>query len=138
MKTCFNFSVILLCILATSCNNAPKNSPAESTKESKTTVSPTDQDTISQATFIQWTTLWDSLGKAYSDTSLVKYYQFPIVDMAEFLGTSATKAYFYQGLEQKAPGKYEAHLILTGKDKDGNSIGKYYDVTVPCPPVCDN
>ena len=59
-----------------------------------------------------------------------------MIDMVEFLGTKATKAFFYQGLESKGSGKYEAHLILTGSDKNGNSINRYYDVTKPCPPFC--
>lgn len=136
MKTCFNFLVLFILFTLVSCNNAPQNAAAETPTLVKTTVSPTNQDTISQATFTQWTTLWDSLGKKYSDTSLVKYYKFPMIDMAEFLGTNATNAFFYQGLEPLGPGKYRAHLILTGTDRNGNSILKFYDVSTPCPPNC--
>lgn len=136
MKTSFQLSVILSCLMFFSCNNASKTNIGDASAEPKNTSNPTPRDTISQATFDQWTTLWDSLGTAYSDTSLVRYYDFPIIDMEEFLGTNAKKAFFYQGLEPLGPGKYEAHLILTGKDGSGASIGKFYDISRPCPPNC--
>lgn len=136
MKSLISFFALLICVVVISCNSPAKTSNEETVTEAKITVSPTDQDTISQATFTQWTALWDSLGKSYSDTALVKYYSFPMIDMAEFLGTNARKAFFYQGLQPLGGGKYEAHLILTGKDKSGQDIGLYYDVSRPCPKYC--
>ena len=135
MKSFFSTFSLFIFVLLIACNN-PAKTGEESISEPKITVSPNDQDTISQATFTQWTALWDSLGSNYSDTSLVKYYHFPMIDMVEFLGTNARKAFFYQGLEPLVSGGYEAHLILTGIDSKGNNIGKYYDVTRPCPKFC--
>ncbi len=136
MKTSFQFLVLFLFVTFYACNNAPKSSVEEVSAATKSTVSPTFQDTISQATFTQWTQLWDSLGSNYSDTSLVKFYKLPIIDMSEFLTLNAKTALFYQGLESLGAGKYEAHLVLTGLDSRGNNIGKYFDVTQPCPRFC--
>ena len=137
MKNLLFFVVLSVLFVLQACNNAPKNTEETLVVEEKTnTTNPIDTNTISYATFQQWTALWDSLGTNYSDTALVKYYNFPIIDMAEFLGQSATKAYFYQGLQPLGSGKYMAHIILTGTNAKGDNIGKYYDVSRPCPPVC--
>lgn len=114
-----------------------QESPQTSTEEPKNSVSVL-QDTISEATFIEWTTNWDSLGGAFSDTLLVKYFDMPIIDLEETIGENPAEARYYMGLENLGGGHYEAHLILTGINSLGNVIGSYFDVTKPCPPLCKN
>ena len=117
MRTLLFFTFFVLFM---SCKQETSQTTEPAT-EAAVTVS---QDTISPQTFLEWTSAWDSLGKAFSDTSLVQYFEDP------------SKARFYNGLEDKGNGHYEAHLVLTAVGRDGMDIGQYFDITQPCPPIC--
>ena len=113
-----------------------KQETAQTTEPATEAAVTVSKDTISPQTFQDWTTTWDSLGKAFSDTSLVQYFDMPVIDLKETLGEEPSKARFYNGLEDKGNGHYEAHLILTAVGRDGMDKGQYFDITQPCPPIC--
>jgi len=113
-----------------------KQEATPTTDPAPVSVATGNQDTISQQTFLNWTTTWDSLGKAFTDTLLVQYFDMPVIDLKETLGENPSKARFYNGLEDKGKGHYEAHLILTAVGEDGKDKGQYFDITQPCPPIC--
>ncbi len=120
--------------LFNACTN--KNNVASTTSEQNDSKVAIQTDTISPEQFRLWTNNWDSLGRYYSDTSLVKYYKMPILDLKEVLAENAASALYYQGLEPLGNNKYQAHLILCGVDSKGMIINRYFDVSLPCPPTC--
>jgi hypothetical protein len=95
-----------------------------------------NQDTISEATFLAWTTNWQNHGRLFTDTSLVKYYSMPLIDLSETLNENPASARFYHGLDSLGNGAWEAKLILTGVDANGNNSGQYFDLSRPCPRHC--
>lgn len=126
--------ILLVFLLFFSCNQENVRPTLANQKEPK----PTPVDTISNETFQQWTGLWDTLGKGFTDTLLVKYFDLPIIDLAEVLGETPAKSRFFNGLEDLGGGHYEPHLIVAGVDSVGQIVGPYFDVSSPCPYQCNN
>lgn len=130
MRILLVFGLLSLLI---ACNESQKPSNGDMAEKSKTS---TPVDTISEETFLLWTGLWDSLGVAFTDTLLVRYYDMPIIDLLETIGEAPAGSRFYHGLKPLGNDKYEAHLILTATNASGQDFGLYYDITSPCPPLC--
>jgi hypothetical protein len=138
--------VVALVIAATliSCSGEKKEMAPEAVQEVvKSAVSPILklEDTISTEKFNKWVAEWAKDGKKFSDTSLIQYFDLPLVDLQQVLGENAVSSRFFLGLEKKAKdgkGKdnYEPHLLLAGVDAEGKVIDIYYDVSSPCPPIC--
>lgn len=139
MKTRFLIISVLVLSIFYSCDNATKKVNEESKQESVAVTSTTD--TISLATFESWRGAWESNGQAFTETTLIKYFTMPLVDLTEVIGEAPSESRFYLGLDTtKTPN--EPHLLLVGVDANGNDMldyaaGQYvYDVTAPCPPKC--
>lgn len=128
-----NLMMILWAAILISCNQEKTPSLTSTTSEPAVN---NYQDTISEQTFLAWTSNWSSFGLAYCDTAMVKYYDMPVIDLAEVLGEQPAGARFYNGLEDLGNQKYIAHLILAATDQDGKDKGPYFDITQPCPPLC--
>ncbi|MBK9257722.1 MAG: hypothetical protein IPM42_19870 [Saprospiraceae bacterium] len=131
MRTLLFFAFLAL---LTSCKQQNTQN-AEPALVTETNVS-APRDTISEQTFLEWTHNWDSLGRAFTDTLLVEYFDMPLVDLAQTLGESPAEARFFHGLEDLGGGNYKAHIVLAGIDANGIVVGNYFDISQPCPPIC--
>lgn len=125
------FTMVMACK-----ESQPVETEAEVAAEVETETVSASSDTISRATFAEWKNNWDSLGRRFTDTLLIKYYDMPVIDLEQTLGENPAGARFYHGLKSLGNRKYEAHLVLTATNQRGEDVGSYFDVTKPCPPSC--
>lgn len=96
-------------------------------------------DSISKATFTEWTQRWDAKGKAYLDTSALDYFRMPIIDFKEFLGEKPSGSRLYIGLDSVGK-EYIPHIMLVSTGAKGeprlDMPDHIWDVTRVCPPDC--
>ncbi|KAA3622001.1 MAG: hypothetical protein DWQ02_26805 [Bacteroidetes bacterium] len=145
-------SIIFIGLFIFACQG-PQNDPDSTTPETEeipegmaeaeTTAAASVTDTISVDTFNTWKQNWDRNGRGWMDTSSLKAFNFPVVDLEEVLGEQPDSTRFYIGLESNGSGGYTPKLMMVGvkagKDMIDYSKSQYiYDVSSPCPPLCGN
>lgn len=127
---CFIFIISI-----SSCKEKPKE--AAETMVAEAASPAVVVDTISLAQFNAWTNRWLRKGEAYTDTSLVRFFDMPVIDLSDVLTQNPASARFYMGLDSLGTNAYLPHIVLVGTDASGqNNLSRIYDMSRPCPPRC--
>ncbi|MBF02057.1 MAG: hypothetical protein CMP76_02055 [Flavobacterium sp.] len=102
------------------------------------------QDVITLETAQDWATNWNKQGASFLSKNALKAFLIPAEDVQGII--SDDKTYHirgYLGLEQKADGTLEPHMMVVGVDSNQNDMIDYengyyiYDFTSPCPNTCN-
>jgi hypothetical protein len=140
-KTIFTLAFILCSIFFMTCTQKHEESSSASGASSH---SPEYEkmlkDTLALGKFQEWTSRWNRTSKAYMDSTGLRYFSMPIIDMKEFVGEKAKGARFYIGMDSTSQIKLQPHIILASTDGKGKLLyddkNKIFDVSNSCPPFC--
>ncbi|MBT8232513.1 MAG: hypothetical protein HKO66_04535 [Saprospiraceae bacterium] len=94
-------------------------------------------DTISKQQFRTWVKNWAQNDSGYIDTSAMTYFNMPIVDLQEMLGSQADSVRLYIGLEELSTDHYDPHIMMVGMVNGSQNMNLILDYTRTCPPYCD-
>lgn len=131
-----DFTILFFCLFLLtyfSCTQSPEKKP----KKKEVTA----MNTVTLATFANWTGAWEKQGQEYTDSILTLFFTMPVIDLEEVLGENIDSARYYLGLDTSIVPHFP-HLLLVGVDSTGGSMinptagYNIYDVTMPCPPYC--
>lgn len=98
----------------------------------------TSEDTISRDTFNTWKSRWASLHTPYMDSTTIRYFDVPLLDLEDVLNEGADGSRFFMGLEQTGTGAYLPHLMIVGTNSGAPDYSLILDYSAACPPLCGN
>lgn len=134
-------SLLFVCLFAVLCAFSSCDNKSMHMDETHSTTNNV-LDSISLQTFMDWKRNWTRYGQDYTADTLTRYFTMPIIDLKEVIGEQADSARFYLGLDTTVSPRYP-HIMLVGVDSTGKDLIDYnnglyaYDVSSPCPPVCE-